>query len=138
VYTIRRVQLNQDGLKLNGIDHLLVYADDVNTMGRSVHTIKKNTEYLVIASKEIHLQVNADRTKYKVMSQDQNARSHNIKVDDNSFEEVLEFRYLRTLTNQHSIQEEIKSRQKAVNAYCHLVQNLLSSHLLSNILKIKI
>jgi hypothetical protein len=99
-------------LKLNGIYHLLLCADDVNTLGRSVYTIKKNTECLVIASKEIRLQVNSDRTKYVVMSQDQNARrGHNIKVDNNSFEEVLEFRYLQTtFTNQHSIQEEIKSR----------------------------
>ena len=40
-YTIRRVQVNQDGLKLNGTHQLLVYADDVNILGGSVHTIKK-------------------------------------------------------------------------------------------------
>ena len=40
-YAIRRVQVNQDGLKLNGAHQLLVYADDVNTLGGSVHTIKK-------------------------------------------------------------------------------------------------
>jgi len=43
-YVIRRVQVNQDGLKLNGTHQLLVYADDVNIMGGSVHTIHKNTE----------------------------------------------------------------------------------------------
>jgi hypothetical protein len=42
-YTIRRVPVNQDGLKLNGTHQLLVYAADVNIMGRSIHTIKKNT-----------------------------------------------------------------------------------------------
>jgi hypothetical protein len=41
-YTIRRVQVNQDGLKLSGTHQLLVYADDVNMLGGSVHTIKKN------------------------------------------------------------------------------------------------
>jgi len=40
-YAIRRVQVNQDGLKLNGTHQLLVYADDVNVMSRRVHTIKK-------------------------------------------------------------------------------------------------
>ena len=43
-YTIRRVQVIQDGLKLNGTHQLLVYVDDVNIMGGSVHTVKKNTE----------------------------------------------------------------------------------------------
>jgi hypothetical protein len=32
-YAIRRVQVNQDGLKLNGTHQFLVYADDVNTLG---------------------------------------------------------------------------------------------------------
>ena len=49
------------------------------------------------------------------------------------------FKYLgTTLTNQNSIQEEIKSRLKTGNACYHLVQNLLSSSLLSKNLKIKI
>jgi len=43
-YAIRRVQVNQDDLKLNGTHQLLVYADDFNVWGRSVHTIKKNIE----------------------------------------------------------------------------------------------
>jgi len=94
-YTIRMVQINQDGLKLNGTYHLF-YADDVNMLGGSIHTIKENTEALVVASKEIGLEVNFDKTKYMVMSQDQNAgRSHNIKTDNNSFERVEEFKYLR-------------------------------------------
>jgi hypothetical protein len=46
-YTVRRVQVNLDGLKLNGTHHPLVYADEVNRLGRSVHTIqKKNTQTL--------------------------------------------------------------------------------------------
>jgi hypothetical protein len=65
-YTIRRVHVNQSGLKLNGTYQLLVYADDVNILGGSVHTKKKNTEALVVAGK-IGLEVNADKTKYMVM-----------------------------------------------------------------------
>jgi retron-type reverse transcriptase len=63
-YAIRRVRANQEGLKLNGTHQLLVYADDVNILGGSVHSIKKNAEYLIIASKEIGLEVNAEKTKY--------------------------------------------------------------------------
>jgi len=56
-------------LKLNGTHQLLGYADNVNILGRNVHTIKKKTEALVVGSKEIQLEVNADKTKYVVMFQ---------------------------------------------------------------------
>jgi len=137
---IRGVQVNQDGLKLNGTRQLLVYADDVNILGGSIHTIKEHAEALVVASKEIRLEANADTTKYMVMSRDQNAgRGHSMKSDISSFERVEEFTYLgTTLTNQNSIQEKIKSRLKSGNAFCHFVQNLLSSSLLSKNLEIKI
>jgi hypothetical protein len=59
---IRRVQANQEGLKLNGTHQLLVYADDVCILGGSVHAIQKNTEALVVASKETGLEVNAVKT----------------------------------------------------------------------------
>jgi hypothetical protein len=60
-------------LKLNGTRQLPVYADDVNILGGSIHTITKNAEALVVARKETGLEVNADKTKYMVMSRDQNA-----------------------------------------------------------------
>ena len=44
-----------------------------NILGRSVHIIKENAEAVVVVSKEIGLEVNADKTKYMVMSRDQNA-----------------------------------------------------------------
>jgi hypothetical protein len=72
-YAIRRVQVNQDGLKLNGTHRLVVYADDVNILGGSLYTIKKNAEALLVVSKETGLEVNADRTKYMVVSRYQNA-----------------------------------------------------------------
>jgi len=62
-YAVRRVQVNQDGLQFNGTHQLLVYADDVNILDRSVYTIKKNREALLIGSKEIRLEVNAYITK---------------------------------------------------------------------------
>jgi len=75
-----------------------------------------------------------------VMSRDQNAgRIHSVRVDNSTFDRVEEFKYLgTTLTNQNSIVEEIKNRLKSGNACYHLVQNLLSSRLLSKNLKIKI
>jgi hypothetical protein len=87
-------------------------------LGGSVHAVKKNTEALVAANKEIGLEVNTDKIKYMVMSRDQNAgRNHSIKTDNSSFERVEEFRCLgTTLTNQNSIQEEVKSRLKSGNA----------------------
>jgi len=79
-YAIRRIQVNQDGLKLNGTHQLLAYADNVNVLWESVHTIKENAESLVVASKEIGLEVNADKTKYMVMILDQKAgRNHRYK-----------------------------------------------------------
>ena len=84
--------------------------------------------------------MHADKTKYMVMSRDQNAgQSHSMKIDNSSFERVEELKYLGTnLTNQNSIQEEIKIRLKSRNACYHSLQNLLSSNLLSKNLKIKI
>jgi len=69
-YTIRRVQVNQDGLQLNGTHQLLAYADDVNILGGSIHTLKENAETLVAATREIGLEVSADKTEYMVMSRD--------------------------------------------------------------------
>jgi len=67
-YAIRRVQVKQDGLKLNGTHQLLAYTDDINMLGGSVHTVKENTEALVVAIKETGLEVNVDKSKYMVMS----------------------------------------------------------------------
>ena len=91
---------------------LLVHADDVNVLGGSKRTVEINAEALVINSKEIGLEMNADKTKYMVMSEDQNAgRSHSMETDNSSFERVKEFKCLGTiLSNRIYIQEEIKSR----------------------------
>jgi len=60
-------------LKLNGTYQLPVYADYVNILDKSIKTIRKNTNASVFASKESELLVNADKTKYMAMSQEQNA-----------------------------------------------------------------
>ena len=54
-WAIRRVQVNQDGLELNGTHQLLAYAHDVNILGGSVHTIQENAGALIMASRETGL-----------------------------------------------------------------------------------
>jgi len=85
-------------------------------------------------------QSSADKTKYMIMSRDQNAgRIHSVRIDSSTFERVEEFKYLGTpVTNQNSIAEEIKIKLRSGNACYHSVQNLSSSRLLSRNLKIKI
>ena len=84
--------------------------------------------------------MNADKTKYMVMSRYQNAgRTDNIKTDNSSFERVEEFRYMATtVTNQISVREEIKNRFKSGCASCHSMQNLLSPNSVPKSIKIKI
>src|SRR5215470_7174856 len=89
---------------------ILVYADDVNILGGSVHTVKENA-----------------------------GRDHSVKIDNNAIERVEEFKYLGvTLTDRNSIREESKSRLKLGNVCYYSVQNLLSSRSLSKNLKTKI
>jgi hypothetical protein len=113
---------------------------DINMLGESINKVNDNAETLVVATSETALEVSADKTKFMVMSRDQNAgRIHSVRIDNGTFERVLEFKYLgTTLTNQNYIAEEIKSRLRSGNACYHLVQNLLSLRLLSKNLKIKI
>ena len=81
----------------------MVYTSDVNVLSGRVHTIKKNTDALIVASKETGLEVNVDKNKYMVKSLDQNAgTNHSVKADNSSFGKVDEFRYLETtLVNQN-------------------------------------
>ena len=92
---------------------------------------RKKSVYLErreVHDKHIYGHISLTCTKYMVMSREQTAGlSHTMKVDNSSIERVEQFKYLgTTLTNQNSIQEEIKSRLKFGNACYHSVQNLLS------------
>ncbi|KAJ4444084.1 hypothetical protein ANN_05873 [Periplaneta americana] len=139
-YAIRKVQDNTECLKLNGLHQLLVYADDMNMLGENSQTIRENEEILVEASKVIGLEVNPEKTKYMIMSRDQNIlRNGTIKIRDLSFEEVKKFKYLgATVTNINDTREKIKHRINMGNACYYSVEKLLSSSLLSKNLKVTI
>ena len=79
-----------------------------------MHAIRKNTEALVVSSMQNGIEVNAEKTKYMIMSHDKYpGQNHNIKIHNKSFERVEQFTYLGTiLTKQNSIHEDIKSKMK--------------------------
>jgi hypothetical protein len=94
-------------------------------------TINKYTGTVIDASKEVGPEVNVEKTKYRLVSRDQNAgQNRDVKIGNRSFENVSQFKYLgTTATNQSLIQEEIKKRLNSGDACYHSVQNLLSSRL---------
>jgi hypothetical protein len=98
------------------------------------------TESLLEASRDVGLEINAEKTKYMIMSRHPySGQNQNIRIANESFESVATFRYLgTTLTNQNYIYDEMKSRLNSENACYYSVQNLLSSRLISRNLKIKI
>jgi hypothetical protein len=110
----------------------LAYADDVNLLGDSVNTVKENSETILEAGRDIGLEINAEKTKYVIMSRHQNSgQNQNKRIDNESFEKVAKFKHLgTTLKNQNDIYDEIKSRLNSGNACYYSAQNLLSSRLI--------
>jgi hypothetical protein len=66
------VQENQVGLILNGTNNMLVYANDVNLSGNNINIINKNTDILIYSSQLDDLDVNAEKTRYMLLSHHQN------------------------------------------------------------------
>jgi hypothetical protein len=95
-----------------------------------VCTIQENKEMLLEASRDVCLEIDAE--KMKCMSHHSNSgQNQNIRIANESFESVTKFKYLgMTLTNKNDIHDEIKSRLNSGNACYYSVQNHLSSHLI--------
>jgi hypothetical protein len=95
-YAIGKVQENQVGLKLNGTHQQLVCDDvDVSLLRDNINVIKKNTETLSDASKEVGLEVDAEISKCMLLSRHHNIGNiHDIKMANRSFENVALFQYL--------------------------------------------
>ena len=95
---------------------VLFYADDVNL----IRTIERNADVLLNACKDFGLAVNIGKTKYMEIGRHRGMIPNaHIKIGSNSYEKVKTFKYLGSLlTNQNSIQGEIKCRFKARNL-CH-------------------
>jgi hypothetical protein len=106
------------GPKLNGTHQHLAYADDVNLLEDVIDTIKKNIETFIDASKDVGLEINVEKSKYMLLSRQQNVgQSRDIKIANRSFGNVSQFKYLgTTVTNQNLIEDEIKRRLNSGDA----------------------
>jgi biotin operon repressor len=95
---------------MNGTNELLAYADDVNVLGDNLDNIKKDIETLIDASKEVGLEINVEKTKYMLLSGQQNiGQNRDIRIANRSFGKVSQFKHLgTTVTNQNLIKEKIK------------------------------
>jgi hypothetical protein len=86
-YAIRKVLANQVGLESNGTHQLLFCADDDNLLGDSISTLKEITEYQVETSRYVILEINAEKTKYMIMSRHPNSgQNQNIRIANESFD----------------------------------------------------
>jgi hypothetical protein len=98
----------------------------VKLLGDNIDTIKKNTETLIDASKEVGLEINVEKTKYILVTRHQNAgQNRDIKIANMSFENVSQFKCLGMIViNQNLILKEIKRRLNSSNALYHSVQTV--------------
>jgi hypothetical protein len=111
-YAIGNVEESQVSLEWNGTHQLSVYADEINLLSNSISTIKESTETFLEASRDVGLEINAEKTEYMMMSHHPNGgQNQNVRIVNESYENVAVLIYLEmTLTNQNDIHDDIKSR----------------------------
>jgi hypothetical protein len=109
-------------------------------LGDSVNTIKENSETLLETSRDIGLEINAEKTKYMIMSHHPiSGQNQNIRISNESFEKVAKFKYLEmTLTNENDIHYEVNTRLNSGMLAIIQSKIFFSSCLISKNLKIKI
>jgi hypothetical protein len=125
-YAIRGVQEKLEGLKLNGTHQLLTYDDDVNILGENMYIIQRKTEAILVAGREVGLEVTPENTNCMLVSRCQKAgQGQSIKIANTYFEDMAKFKYLgKTVRDQYFIHEEINSRINSGNSCYRSVQSL--------------
>jgi hypothetical protein len=116
-------------LELNLTHPLLVYADDFNLLGDSMNIIKEKTQSLLGASRDVGLEINAEKTKYMIMFHHLNSgQNQKMRRANELLKNMAKFKYLgMTLTNKNDIHDELMSRLNLGNACYYSIQNLPSS-----------
>jgi len=122
-YSVGNVRESQEGLDLNWTCQLQVCADDVSMLGKDINTctVKRNTDIVFDASKEVGLEVNAEKIMCIFISHHQNVEwNHNLKIAYKSLKILTNYIYLgMTVTNKTCIYEEVKSKLDLMNACYH-------------------
>jgi hypothetical protein len=94
-YMVQKVQENQVGLEMNGTHQLLIFADDINLLGDSINIIKENIETLLEPSRDVGLEIIAEKTWYMIKSCHlTSGQNQNVRVANESFESMAKFKYL--------------------------------------------
>ena len=109
----------------------VVYADDIIIISRNTGELIKEFQNLEVAAKEIGLTANEEKTKF-MEETDRPTNNRYLEINDNRFEKVTKFKYLRNLITQNNdIPAEISSRIVMANKYYYGLKLQLKSHLLS-------